>query len=512
MAELYEKELARPGWYAADGGPTLLTPERLERWAKCFQDRRREGYGFPTPWGHKLTAVPTESDPYALDEQYARWNAGQMEWVERRPNGRAYLIGTVPPGFRINEKDGTLENPSTGTIVRYVSPGWGNWVDGQGREHQDELFHAALVTHPVQHDQEGFRRATITPPIPARADQRRFMSLAGRMTCLAMMAVPMGKNMPDDTDIKTKKKTKDDGKAAADVDSILDDETPAGGDLDGGATAITPDNLGEPLDPATPVTPEPAPAPAPAGDMGGNNFTPDKLEQLKSVMSQLGSPLLPDTSLANVVDRLITILHMAATHGATLVPSGGGAGGGQPLDLSMEGAQPDPMAPAAGGSGGMGMGFMSTKTGKIITLDPSGKALAEKAGADEIAKIGKAWDKLASGAPAAFKALCLLEKGLVSRFHMSLNPETGQVLCKAARARLNDMKRVLDALGHHKILGQMSRTLAQANPTKDVPPLKPSRQPPGHAPADDDMAKEIARLTPGAKPEHVRITRGQSSG
>lgn len=509
MPELYEKELVRPGWYAADGGPTLITPDRINRWEKLFQQRRIEGFGFPTPWGHKLQAVPTEKDPYALDEQYARWNAGQMEWVEKRPNGRLYLMGTVPPGYQIDEPSGMLVNPKDGTVVRYVSPGWGDWVDGQGRLHQDELFHAALVTHPVQHEQEGFRRARNgVPAIQAHTGTPRFMSAGRRVTRVTLMALPMGKTMADKEEKDEKKGKKDDKPAEKPADDLPLDDLGGGDPLPDEplpeTTAITPENTGEPLEPVEPIAPEPEPA-----DLGmGNSFTPEKLEQLKGVMSQLGTPLLPDTSVANVIDRLLTVLHMAATQGSSLVPSAG-ASQGQPLDLSMEGAQPDPMAPSAGGSGGMGMGFMSTRTGKIVTLDDSGRMLAENAAKSELAKIGAAWDKLAQGAPAAFKALCLQEKALASRFHMSLNPETGQVLCKAARARFNDMKRVLNALGHHKILGMMSRAVTpkhDENPAAKVKPLKPSTAP--SQTTDADLQGEIARLS-GTKPENVPIRRGQ---
>ena len=120
MSEFYEKELVRPGLYAADGGDTLVTPERIDRWEKEFNQLRSEGYGFPTPWGHKLSAVPySQDDPYALDEAYARWNAGDMEKVVKR-DGKLYVVGTVPPGYKIDEAKGVLVNEKEGTLVRYT--------------------------------------------------------------------------------------------------------------------------------------------------------------------------------------------------------------------------------------------------------------------------------------------------------------------------------------------------------------------------------------------------------
>lgn len=478
--ELYEKELVRPGWYAADGGPTYVTPQRIERWEKEFQELRKEGFAFPTPWGHKLQALPTDgSDPYALDEKYARWNAGDMEWVHRK-NGRLYLIGTVPPGYKIDDQHGRLVNEHDGTIVRHVSPGFGDWQDGQGRYHEDVLFHTALCTHPVQHDQEGFRRITELPSglrELARTGGRRFLSSASKVRRVTMMALPKGKFMAADSDDKPKEKP--------DMPSPDEDVLPPIGE----------DGIG-PIDaaPAPDVLPPEPAVPDPVPDLGsaGSVITPEQAAQFVQIMQQLGAPMLPGTNNTNIIERLLVLLHAAVNQGATLSPQGAGQQQ-TPLDMSMDGASPDSNGMGAGMGMSGGPTFMSTRTKRPVQLDPAGRSLALAAAEKEKKAIDAAWDRIASapGVPATLRAIALREKVAANSYFMSLNPDSGKVTNERARQKLWFAQELLTASGTYKVLGLLSKGVAQSTPAAKAPRPKPSTE----QASNNDLKAEIARLT-----------------
>lgn len=522
MPELYEKFLIGPGWYMADGGPMLVTPERIDRWERYFKHLKAQGFQFPTPWGHKLTAVPTDQDPYALDEAYSRWNAGYIHDVKKNPDGSLNIIGEVPPGYQV-AGDGRLINPTDHTTIREVSPGFGDWVDGYGREHKDILFHAALVTHPVQAGQPGFKPAGQA----AQAAGVRFLSAGGRIRRAYFLATPKGTPMADDKDKDKGKKDAFGGGAAEDkkpigAEGVKPDEPDSldlgdGGGSPGEGTVIPegdppapsadpPGAEVPPTDPAAGATPPaepPAPDPAGLGQMG---FSPTQVEQVKQIMAQLGQPLLPDTNQQNICERIIILLHAAANQGASLV-AGGNQPQGQPLDLSMQGATPDQgMSGIGGGMGAMGSPvFMSTKTGRPLQLDSAGMRLAERAADTERQEIAAAWDKLAAKGPAELRKIAEDEKALLGRFHLSLNPDTGQVMNRAARARLADAKKLLKAAGVYTITRQLSTSRAQAGPADHAPRATPSTAP---APTSDDALRtEIARLT-GVDPKLIDVRHG----
>lgn len=510
--EMYKALVAEPGVYLADGGPINITRERIARWEREFNRFQAAGYSIPTPWGHKLGAVPLNlDDPYAADEAAVKANAGYVEKVYTEPKtGALWMLAHVPPGYRVDKKRKALVNERDGTVVREVSPGFGDMLDGKGRQHRDVLFHVALCTHPVQPKQPGFEDGG---RMAARPSPVRFMSTAGRITKLTFLG---GKAMPDPI------KKKEEEAVEAEIPAI--EAAAAEGAGAGGEAPIAP----AAEEPAVPVAgddgtvipeldlPGPGdepiidPEPDVAGLGGGANFTAPQVEQIKQIMAQLGSPMLPDTTPANIVERLLVVLHAAANQGASLSPSAG-AQGPEPLDLSAEGGVPDPNA-TGGGMGGLGTGtFMHHKTGTVVQLDQSGRSLALNAARTHWKEIVAEWDKVGKLGNAALKALCEEEKRLAGRFHLSLNPETGQVLIKGALARLAVIKKFLAASGVYKIRQQLSRATPSPNPAALVKQPVPRSAPVIVVP-DADLKAEIARLVPGANASNIVIRRTDANG
>ena len=72
--------LAAPGSFVdATGRRVEITPARIDGWHRKTNGLIGEGFRIPTPWGHKLEAVPEGSDdPFAYDEAATRWNAGYV--------------------------------------------------------------------------------------------------------------------------------------------------------------------------------------------------------------------------------------------------------------------------------------------------------------------------------------------------------------------------------------------------------------------------------------------------
>jgi hypothetical protein len=509
--ELYEALIARPGVYLADGGPINITPERTARWEREFNRFRAAGYEIPTPWGHKLKAVPHDpADPYRLDEEISRWNAGYVESLRRDARtGELFMLAQVPPGYRYDKARRACVNDRDQTVIREVSPGFGDMIDGQGRHHHDVLFHVALCTHPVLPGQPGFGPGGTA----ARRPSVRFMSAAGRITRLQFLASPGGKAMADADDDKKGKK-KDAGGPTGDPPIEPDGSAGPGSDAPK-VTDVAPTDAPPDVAPAAPEAPEPAldptlaaPEPADPAGLGQVGFTPTQVEQVKQIFAQLGSPLLPDTSPQNVVERIIVVLHTAANAGASLMPqAAAGGAGGQPLDLSTENAVPDQNA-TGGGMGGLGTAtFMHHSTRAVLTLDPDTRASAEAGAKSEADALAAEWDKLASGAPAALKAVVARERAAAgSHRFLSLNPQTGQVIAKAARDRLFFAKELLAAGGVYRIKAALSRATPATNPTADAPAAAPT-PPAGKGATDDELRTEIAR-TSGIPVEAIVIRRG----
>lgn len=478
--EMYRKMLAMPGLWDTATGKTNITPERNRRWAQKLNDMRRIGLAPPVPWGHKLSAVPLLRpdmlpDEYQqaaeqLEEAYSRWNTGYMEHAEYNPNnGCLYFHGVVPPGYQLNTETGCLENTITGTAIKEVSPGIGDWIDGYGNEHKDVIIHAALVTHAVQPGMTGFERSTLAPqaPVTSLSNARRikptFFFLGGRT-----MPKPTDDDDTDDKKPFPPKTSDNDGDEGG--TSTLDTEP-------------LPDDLTDDLAPVVPEAP-----PALAGAM-----TPQMVEQFKQIFQMLGQPLLPNTDLSNMLERMLVVLHTAANNGASLSPQQSGQPDAANLDLGMDDASPDK------GAYGSAPTFMSSLTGKVHAFDPAGQNLAVNAAKKEADAICAAWDKVAAKGSAELKAYCAQEKAKVGRMSLSFNPNTGRVALPAARQRLQDVKAVLVASGQFKFVKALSKAIPEKLPTDGVADPTPA----GSGSNNGAIASEIARLV--EKTQGVKI-------
>lgn len=484
---LYRKVLASPGTWQSAQGEVVITPERIDHWEKSLNNLRKEGFNFPVPWGHKLQAVPDESDPFASEEQLARWNSGNIDRLEKDKDGSLWMIAHTPPGYKVDQDSQRLVNEKDGTVVTDVSPGIGNWVDGQGRIHKDIILHAALCTHPVQHNQTGFMPAS-AGTLP---EGTKLLSSVGtyEYTCLlqtkgSKMAslkdddknskdkVSTQKNMADDNEGGSDANQRDDHPDLADQEVGDDYAASRKGDGDsdneGGKSDGDADDMDPTADPKLPKMPDGSDAPDPKmpekeeSDIVPTAKLDEYVGQLKDEMAKLGQPLMDDTDRNNVVERVLMALKHAANNGASLSGSKVGGDDGQMPDLSVNGVT------EASGAGAMGgqYSFLSTKTGRVLQLEPSAYGFAAKAADQEKAVIASEWDKLADIGPAAMKAIAHQEKQLLNRQHMSINPDTCNVIMKTGRERLANAKSILKASGYFEFVKLLGTAVPVASPIK----------------------------------------------
>lgn len=468
---LYKKKLAEPGIFMSAQGKVVITPERIKHWEKSFNNLRQEGFNFPVPWGHKLDAIPNAQDPFALEEQYARWNSGNINRLETNKDGSLWMIAETPPGYKVEQDTQRLVNEKDGTIVTDVSPGIGNWIDGQGREHKDIILHAALCTHPVQHNQTGFFAATGTM-LP---EGTKLLSTAGtvQITCLLQTK---GSEMAKPEEEKLEPLEKEEAEhEEPDADNF-------GGESDEDADNMPEDDMDPTAEPKLPKMPDGSEAPAldlkkdkVESDMVPNAKLDEYVNQLKDEMAKLGQPLMDDTDRNNVVERMLMALKHAANAGASLSgPPTGGMEDKMP-DLGVHGA---PENSNMGASGGGVYSFMSTKTGRVLQLDATAHKFAAQAADQERATIAGEWDKLAAVGPAAMQAISHQEKNMLTRQNLSVNPDTCNVISKMGRERLAFAKSILKASGYFEFCQMLSTS------TPLISPAAPAQ-------GEDESQKEI---------------------
>jgi hypothetical protein len=461
---LYKKKLAEPGIFMSAQGEVVITPERIDHWEKSLNNLRKEGFNFPVPWGHKLQAVPDENDPFASEEQLARWNSGNIDRLEKDKDGSLWMIAHTPPGYKVDQDSQRLVNEKDGTVVTDVSPGIGNWVDGQGRVHKDIILHAALCTHPVQHNQTGFMNA-VAGSLP---EGTRLLSTAGKVeiTCL-LQTKGLAMDLEDEKKSKKPVGKEDKEHEEPDADNM-------GGESDGDAdneveAEVEVDEMDPTADPKLPKMPDGSDAPEPKmPEKEESEIVPTaKLDeyvgQLKDEMAKLGQPLMDDTDRNNVVERVLMALKHAANNGASLSGSKVGGDDGKMPDLSVSGVA------ETSGMGAMGGGqysFLSTKTGRVLQLESSAYGFAAKAADAEKATIAAEWDKLAEVGPAAMQAIAHQEKQLLNRQHMSINPDTCNVILKTGRERLANAKTILKASGYFEFVKLLGTAVPMVSPIK----------------------------------------------
>lgn len=436
QAALYRKKLVEPGVWQSAQGPVPVTPERIAHWHDSFNALRKEGFNFPAPWGHKLTAVPTEDDPFAAEEAYARWNSGNIHRLEKERDGSLWMVAEVPPGYAVEAGTGRLVNERDGTVVTDVSPGIGNWVDGKGRVHDDIILHAALVTHPVQHNQTGFFPASYLP-VP---DGTRLLSTAGTIRFTHLLQTK-GPPMADGDDDDKKKPAKT---PAVEVNVDDDDDDIPDPDADAELGPM-PDGSDAPLF-EMPKKDDPADQPPTAKQ-------DEYVSMIVGEMAKLGVPLIDGTDRNNILERVAIALHHASNSGASLLANKPGDEPAPPPDLGVPGV------PDQSGVGGIGgYSFMSSGTGKPLLLEKTTAEFAAKAGDAEKANIVAELDKIAAVGPAAMQALVHEMKQDLNRQFLSVNPATGDVMLKKGRRDLAQLKKILKATGYHEIMPHLLST------------------------------------------------------
>lgn len=254
----------------------------MRRQVAKFQKLKSEGYKFPVPWGHRLSAVPerrtcTEAEWQKAVEQRAfeeaRYNAGYVEDLRIDKDGDLQIILPAPPGYRVDHQTGDLVNERDGTRIREVSGAFGDWTDGKGRTHRDILIHAALCVRPVWgNGQPGFELDSGNQKTLATGMVRYTHTLSTRTG---------GSSMPKNDMIEDE-----------DIDI---DEDPADDD--------------EPVVSETEAVVDPAPAPVKVRQ-------PDMFEQCVSLLNQAGLTMPTHTTEDNFIEHLVTALTVAISMGA----------------------------------------------------------------------------------------------------------------------------------------------------------------------------------------------------
>lgn len=446
-AKLFKKKLVPCGRHIAPQGEVVVTPQRVKRWINKFEQLSKEGVRFPEPWGHILDAIPAD-DHETRKFAKARWNAGYIHKLEQDPNdGGLVMLGTVPPGWEVEDGTGDLINQRDGTRIGEVSVGIGNWKDGKGRVHDDIVIHAALVPLPVWANQDSFQALSTSSP---DASVTFTSTLSTTTSGGRKMAKPQNDEQDDifaDTDNDAE--TPDDHLEPDADNDLADDLEPMEGDL----PPIEPD-----------MAPPPAPVPEPVLPEQPMSMDGDKVRSLVGIFNQMGANLPPDTNPSNFLDRVMTQFMVFQKLGVTLTPKMGGddAQATTTIDTGVGDATPENPAQAGG------MMMMSTN-GRVVKLDSRSYKLASASGDLLRKKLQQDWQNLGAGKNERFRRFCDSEAKKIATFTLSLNEETGAVTIPDAIARLQHTKSVLDSLGHADLTSQLTQTLSTAIPDANSP-------------------------------------------
>ncbi len=337
--ELLRKPLLKLGgfYHAPQERFDATNIKRAERWVKKFREMKAEGFKFPVPWGHHLSAVPCEPGQMATDQERdnyrraierrnfetSRYNATYIEDVDidHTPEGDFFVVCVPPPpGYKYSPSTNSLINESDGTSIAEVSGAWGNYKDGQGRTHKDILIHAALCTYPVWSGQKGFELSNPSAPTTLSG----LGNVEFTFTLSSAGSIKMAKNksnddmpMDDEEDLAYMDDADDSGDDMDDADDESGTASPAVGDVpeevpEEDASLDTPpvDTMVQP-DGAVDEVAAPIPM-AGAGTASG----PDKAKEVVRMFGEMGLALPPQTDASNLLDHLYIALMVAQNMGA----------------------------------------------------------------------------------------------------------------------------------------------------------------------------------------------------
>ena len=146
---LIEKEVIRPGtyWYQDQetGLPRKLvvTPELTKYWHDQGNEMLKAGLTVPVPYEHDFSAHPMTPKEKLLN------NAGEVKEYRLKGDKNERLYSVVD----IQDPDAQKK---VGKSVRWTSPWFNTFTDGDGKEWKNAISHLALTTRPRVVKQEPF--------------------------------------------------------------------------------------------------------------------------------------------------------------------------------------------------------------------------------------------------------------------------------------------------------------------------------------------------------------------
>lgn len=200
------KKIVTPGQYTVnvptkDGWKRekqAITPERIKHWVDQFQAMNKAGISIPAPWRHDLTigALSDEQKKQLIEREKnegSRLNAGFWENLFVDHDASLHGILDVPLDDDYQRVGKTVKETSIYTVPKYL--------DGNGNEWNDVIYHVALVTHPIETGQENFQRDTqegkveLLPPVTSEVAEDSFaVAMSQIVMSDASGATPMDGN------------------------------------------------------------------------------------------------------------------------------------------------------------------------------------------------------------------------------------------------------------------------------------------------------------------------------
>lgn len=146
---LLPKEILRPGKFYTADGVIKVTPERIKRFARNFQEMKKGRFNVPVPWEHQDDAMPVTSRKKLAMK--ATENAGFVNDMWVATDGS--LWGEIDIPDAKDARKAARQN-------RYVSPqidgSFRGVVDGNGKRWKDVITQVAITPTPIFQGQKPF--------------------------------------------------------------------------------------------------------------------------------------------------------------------------------------------------------------------------------------------------------------------------------------------------------------------------------------------------------------------
>ena len=168
---IFKKPLLPCGTYVTRGGQVLdATPERLQRYARKFQEMKAQKIALPITWGHQQTGLPTpEADEAAAEFARSAYTAGKIIDMNYNPEDETLWFTGEAPGAEVDQAGNLLawtrlpDGREVKSAVSEVSIGINRWTAGDGKVWNDIPVHVALCVLPVAHGTSGFQALSTAP-------------------------------------------------------------------------------------------------------------------------------------------------------------------------------------------------------------------------------------------------------------------------------------------------------------------------------------------------------------